>query len=96
MKIVDVSDNPRINRLVQMVSAISLAQTPRDMLMAFAEHYWHLRPSDYIGGSYREHGHAIQLRLDRPRWVHSQHRLHYGLSGRHLQCYGHRRQPLHG
>jgi phosphoserine phosphatase RsbU/P len=48
VKIVDVSDNPRINRLVQMVSAISLAQTPRDMLTAFAEHYWQLRPSDYM------------------------------------------------
>jgi sigma-B regulation protein RsbU (phosphoserine phosphatase) len=48
VKIVDTSDNPRIGRLVQMVGAISLAQTPRDMFMAFAEHYWHLRPSDYM------------------------------------------------
>ncbi len=48
MNVVDTSDNPRINRLVQMVGAISLAQTPRDMLMAFAEHYWYLRPSDYM------------------------------------------------
>lgn len=48
MKLVDTSDNPRINRLVQMVSAISLAQTPREMLSAFSEHYWHLRPSDYM------------------------------------------------
>ena len=31
-----------------MVSAISLAQTPREMLSAFAEHYWQLRPSDYM------------------------------------------------
>jgi hypothetical protein len=48
VKIVDTTQNERINRLVQMVGAISLAETPRDMLMAFSEHYWHLRPSDYM------------------------------------------------
>ncbi len=34
--------------MVQLVSQISLAQSPRDMLTAISEHYWPLRPSDYM------------------------------------------------
>lgn len=44
----DCVQNPRIARMVQLVSQISLAQSPRDMLTAISEHYWHLRPSDYM------------------------------------------------
>jgi sigma-B regulation protein RsbU (phosphoserine phosphatase) len=48
VKILDLADNPRVERYTQMVCEISLARSPRDVLMAFSRHYWQLRPSDYM------------------------------------------------
>lgn len=48
MKLVDLSDNWRINTLLQMVRHISTATTPMQVYTAFASYYWQLRPMDYM------------------------------------------------
>lgn len=59
---IDLRDNRRISRLVEMVRDISIAEQPIQVLSAFARYYWELRPHDYMisvstkdleGGKYR-------------------------------------------
>lgn len=48
VKLVDLSNNSRIDRLIQMVSEISTATSPLQVFTAFVNHYWVLRPMDYM------------------------------------------------
>lgn len=48
MKFLDLSDNSRIRTLLTMVRDISTAVTPTQVFSAFADHYWVLRPMDYM------------------------------------------------
>jgi sigma-B regulation protein RsbU (phosphoserine phosphatase) len=45
---VKLDDNRRIGLLVQMVREISVAESPLQVLTAFARYYWELRPTDYM------------------------------------------------
>lgn len=48
MKPLDLSSNRRIETVLTMVREISTAITPIQVFNAFADHYWVLRPMDYM------------------------------------------------
>ena len=48
MRSVNLDDNRRMGLLVQMVRDISVAESPLQVLSAFARYYWELRPTDYM------------------------------------------------
>lgn len=48
MKYVNLSDNRRVRTVLEMVRSISTATSPTQVFSAFADHYWVLRPMDYM------------------------------------------------
>jgi phosphoserine phosphatase RsbU/P len=48
VQIVDLSDNPRVGLLLEMLSDASRATRPIDVLRAFGQRYWSLKPIDYF------------------------------------------------
>jgi sigma-B regulation protein RsbU (phosphoserine phosphatase) len=48
VRIFDLSDNPRVAILVEMLRELSLAEAPYEVLRVFARSYWSLRPIDHL------------------------------------------------